>query len=167
MRPLVLLAVSLTCTAPRGDHVVEQPRDDRFRRLSEIEHELHRLRGDPHQVGRIHELRTERDALKQELADVTGPSTEDRIAALRRERRALRQQLSLPLPNTGFGRSTTGGGSRSAGPGAVRAFPYGKPNRDIHNDSSDGYRSRNDAMQRLSWVEEQLRNLTDEHAGEH
>lgn len=147
--------------------MAEQPIDDRFRRLSEIQHELHRLRGDPQQVGRIHELRTERDALKQELVDVTGPSTDERIAALRRERRALRAQLSLALPNTGFGMSTTGGGSHTAGPGAVRAFPYGKPNRDIHNDSSDGYRSRNDAMQRLSWVEEQLRKLTDERAGEH
>ena len=72
---------------------------------------------------------------------------------------ALEKEFEGPSPEPGLSRTINDGGSSGSTGQATSAYPVAAVNRSVHNDATGTSRSRNDAMQRVAWIERCLAEL--------
>lgn len=108
-------------------------------------------------IGSLGSLTRRRDELRVLLGIGQAGDPTLETTRLQHELSGLRQLVAEPPPDLGLSVACT---SASAGGGSAAGnFPHGRYNRAVNNDASNGYRSRNSALERIAWIESRLDEL--------
>ncbi len=128
--------------------------DEALRALQDVRRQIDEVRGDPERTDELAKLTEERIRLREilEVHRRANPAAE--IAILRHELDGLERLLDAPLPDLGLALPMTAkdgqGGAGNVG------MDYITPNTALKNEGAAGYRSFNDALQRIEDIKQRL-----------
>jgi hypothetical protein len=147
----------LFVTNKKAVPMAEMTFDEALRELQDIRRKIDEVRGDPNRTDELAKLTEERLRLREilEVHRRADPAAE--IAILHHELDGLERLLDAPLPDLGLALPMTAMDGQG-GVGTV-GMDYITPNTALKNEGAAGYRSFNDALQRIEYIKQRLIDL--------